>query len=44
MQARDGVCSEGRPGLNGTAQQQPQQLAEGVTAVDCDLGTDCDDW
>lgn len=48
MQAHDGVCNEGRPGTNNSAQQQQQQgqsmLPDGVTAVECDLGTDCADW
>eukprot|EP00879_Flechtneria_rotunda_P018331 GHRR01019228.1.p1 GENE.GHRR01019228.1~~GHRR01019228.1.p1 ORF type:complete len:561 (+),score=158.07 GHRR01019228.1:121-1683(+) len=54
FKARDGVCDEGRPSLD-TAKQQwhwklmrPQQqqqtaLPPGVSAVHCDLGTDCSD-
>lgn len=47
--ARDGVCDEGRPHrLPAMQEQQEQQqraqgLPAGVSAVHCDLGTDCDD-
>lgn len=51
-QANDGVCDEGRAGQFVQQQQKQRQqvlpqpgllLPEGVTAVECDLGTDCGD-
>eukprot|EP00878_Enallax_costatus_P032966 GHUV01036326.1.p1 GENE.GHUV01036326.1~~GHUV01036326.1.p1 ORF type:complete len:391 (+),score=73.39 GHUV01036326.1:262-1434(+) len=47
--AHDGVCDEGRPHKDPSKQhyQQQQQAAQGmpdgVSAVHCDLGTDCSD-
>lgn len=49
MQARDGVCDEGRAPVRPRraaaheAAQRAAGLPPGVVAVHCDLGTDCAD-
>uniref|UniRef100_A0A383VY30 Methyltransferase FkbM domain-containing protein n=1 Tax=Tetradesmus obliquus TaxID=3088 RepID=A0A383VY30_TETOB len=49
FKARNGICDEGRPHANPTKQQQQeaaqrqQGMPPGVSAVHCDLGTDCRD-
>lgn len=43
-QAQDGVCDEGRPGINNSSRTGQQLLPGGVSMVGCDLGTDCGDW
>lgn len=44
LQAQDGVCDEGRPGINNSSRTGQQLVPGVVSVVGCDLGTDCGDW